>query len=412
MEIKKFTSDIIQNIIDNKIEKIIINLTKNYPIPILPDTIKIIIIGDRDIDFVNIPILDLPMFNCINRTSIFNHPLYYLPNNLTHLVFLENSDFNHPIDNLPLTLEFLELNGYFNYPLNNLPDNLKYLKIGGDFSHPLDNLPDNLKYLIIRGSFSHPLNNLPENLNYLLITLNSYNYNLDNLPSELKYLNIFLFDIFNGDFNNLPKKLEYLNITSYSYGFYKKKLDLLPNNLKYLGCNFDSGNNSNILDNLPNSLEELNIYYNLSLESLPNSIKILKIHNKYNKSLNLLPNSIEELELHSQKDINFGVLPKSITKLTLSNCDIHNINEIKIMYNLKFLHILFCKNKIEINYLPESLEYLEILWTPTTPYENCSVDSEILINNIPPNLKKIKTIKTNKYINDYLIKKPDLIIEY
>ena len=53
---------------------------------------------------------------------------------------------------------------------------------------------------------------------------------------------------------------------------------------------------------------------------------------------------------------------------------------------------------MEINILPESLEYLEI--------------EEVKINHIHSNLKIIKTVKNNKYILDYLNKNPDLIIEY
>ncbi len=351
MEIKEFTPEIIQNIIDNRIEKIIISSTYNSPLPILPDTIKIIIFGDRDIDFVNTPYNKIKLWN--DGIINFNHPINCLPKYLTHLVFLDYCEFNHPVNNLPSTLEFMSLSGYFNHPLNNLPTNLKYLSL----------------------------------------VLEKYDYDLDNLPNGIKHLKLH-FNKYNGDFDSLPQELEYLYIN----GYYKKKLDSLPNNLKYLDCEYFHSNVLNVIDNLPNSLEQLSVVDNVLLETLPNSIKILKIDKYYKGTLDLIPNSIEELVLRGQENINFSVLPKSIIKLTLRLCNNYNVNNIIQLYNLKSLHILDYRNNIkEIDYLPDSLEYLEI-------YE------EILINNFPPNLKSILTKKTNKYIDDYLNIKPDLVI--
>ena len=55
------------------------------------------------------------------------------------------------------------------------------------------------------------------------------------------------------------------------------------------------------LDNLPNSIEEINfgLHFNLELNNLPNSIKIIKFNfnSEYNKELNNLPFQLEILEL-------------------------------------------------------------------------------------------------------------------
>jgi hypothetical protein len=56
-----------------------------------------------------------------------------------------------------------------------------------------------------------------------------------------------------------------------------------------------------LIDNLPNSIEELNlgIYFNLPLDNLPSSIKSIKFdkQSKYNKQLLNLPSLLEILEL-------------------------------------------------------------------------------------------------------------------
>ena len=65
-----------------------------------------------------------------------------------------------------------------------------------------------------------------------------------------------------------------------------------------------------MIDNLPNSIEELYLleYFNLELNNLPNSIKLISVHekSKYNKELNNLPSSLEKLYLPDKynKEIN------------------------------------------------------------------------------------------------------------
>jgi hypothetical protein len=89
------------------------------------------------------------------------------------------------------------------------------------------------------------------------------------------------------------------------------------NKLKYLelGCNFNQPielppnikilklncNNIHLVENLSNSIEELNFGYdfNLELNNLPSSIKIIRFDKSshYNEKLNCLPKSLEILEL-------------------------------------------------------------------------------------------------------------------
>jgi hypothetical protein len=60
-------------------------------------------------------------------------------------------------------------------------------------------------------------------------------------------------------------------------------------------------NNISLIDNLPNSIEELNLglFFNLPLDNLQSSIKSIKFdkESKYNKPLLNLPSLLEILEL-------------------------------------------------------------------------------------------------------------------
>jgi len=72
----------------------------------------------------------------------------------------------------------------------------------------------------------------------------------------------------------------------------------IPPNIKKLNLNY---NNINLIDNLPNGIEELEFgcSFNLPLTNLLNSIKIISfnVNSKYDKELNNLPNFLEKLYL-------------------------------------------------------------------------------------------------------------------
>lgn len=53
---------------------------------------------------------------------------------MTTLILGES--FNNPIDNLPLTLKYLELGKKFNQPIDNLPHSLTHLKISCSYKLP------------------------------------------------------------------------------------------------------------------------------------------------------------------------------------------------------------------------------------------------------------------------------------
>ncbi len=110
----------------------------------------------------------------------------------------------------------------------------------------------------------------------------------------------------------------------------------LPLGLKYLKLN---SNNQYFIDNLVNSIEELelDIYFNLELNNLPNNIIKLKFHrnSSYNKNLNSLTDTIEFIQLPKNYDKKIFHIPKSL-------------KTIRCHYSYKFINDLKKKNiKIE-----------------------------------------------------------------
>jgi hypothetical protein len=102
----------------------------------------------------------------------------------------------------------------------------------------------------------------------------------------------------------------------------------LPLGLKYLKLNTD---NEYIIDNLVNTIEELEFgeNFNLKLENLPNSIKQISLNNVYyNQDLNLLPVSIEFIALPYYYHKKIYHIPKSLKRIKCSQ-DYIFINDYK-----------------------------------------------------------------------------------
>jgi hypothetical protein len=81
-------------------------------------------------------------------------------------------------------------------------------------------------------------------------------------------------------------------------------------------------NNEYNIENLVDTIEELELgqYFNLELNNLPNSIKIIKFteYAYYNKELNSLVDSIEYLKLPPYYDKKILCVPKSLKKIRCS----------------------------------------------------------------------------------------------
>ena len=112
----------------------------------------------------------------------FNQSVNNLPSNLTHLKF--SWDFSQQIDNLP-NIVYLSVSN--NLSLDNLPNSLKELVLGLDFNLELNNLPNQLKKISIRNVnlYDKELNNLPESVELIELPI-GYDKKLSKLPKNLK----------------------------------------------------------------------------------------------------------------------------------------------------------------------------------------------------------------------------------
>lgn len=89
----------------------------------------------------------------------------------------------------------------------------------------------------------------------------------------------------------------------------------LPSNLIYLGLKC---NNSCILNNLPNGIEDLELCVDIPLDNLPTGIKKIKLfNNNYPFELNNLPNTIELLKIPNNYKLKIKHYPN--LKIFISN---------------------------------------------------------------------------------------------
>ena len=123
-----------------------------------------------------------------------------------------------------------------------------------------------------------------------------FNQPLANSLDKLINLRVLTFDFeFNQQITNSLEKL--INLQQLTLGYeFKQKLEI-PFNINVL--NLDC-NNQYLIENLPNSIEEIELgdYFDLKLDNLPSSMRIIRIKNaKYNWELNNLPKFLEKLVL-------------------------------------------------------------------------------------------------------------------
>lgn len=148
----------------------------------------------------------------------------------------QNSEFNEPLNNLPTSLEWLEIHSLeFNQPLANLPPNLKVLIFGQNriwnyydgYYHSLDGLPSSLEVL-----------HFPECMS---LDGKQYLANLINLPSSLKILRIPRVMPNDMNYDCLPDTIEIIEWFEFRKCY--KQISRFPANLKKILCYFDNINN-------------------------------------------------------------------------------------------------------------------------------------------------------------------------
>lgn len=180
------------------------NPASDQSVNLLPSSLELLHLGSHFNQKVQSLLQLVAVLQCVHCILRSRVQLWDNPPVKTNKFYLQ-------IDNLPSSLKCLilgERGKIFNQPLNNLPPSLDRLELAGTITHPIDNLPDSITQLIFGGSFNLPINHLPASLNLLL--LQGFDHPLTNLPPNLKTLDVG--ESFTHPLDNLPKGLKNLSV--------------------------------------------------------------------------------------------------------------------------------------------------------------------------------------------------------
>ena len=220
------------------------------------------------------------------------------------------SNNNENIFEIPISIEFLQLNSSFDDNKIRLPEKLKVLKFGDKFNK-LINYPNELFYLEYGDKFNSPIENLPPSLEFLIFG-KSFNQSVDYLGSKLKFL--CLGENFYQQLDNLPNSLEALFLSNYS----SYELNNLPFGLiefinfgeNYVFKNFTireilkiSNINDIIirkkiyLDNgLDEKKHEIDIKEKILLKNLPSNLEYMYLSNEIIHGIDKIPSKIKGIK--------------------------------------------------------------------------------------------------------------------
>ena len=374
--------------------------------------------------------------------------------NMKNLLYI-NYNINFPIENI---LEYIpnikgiviKNNKILNGDIFSKLYNLSYLKICDCYKHDLNKIifPDTLKHLDIHSKNYDKLreNILPPNLEYLYVDMRYSYFKIENfsIPNSLKFLmknyefvtkiNEFSKnDIIRINNNNHPIKNSIKQTITINNNTLIKDL-LLPNS-EIIDFNFDQISENNKInklsipnvkilrlqgkydydidtDTLPDNLRHLYISYGYKKKILEGTFKKLK-NLKYlifdhESSMNLsrcndIPKTLKYFYSYSACDKNnLDLLLKESQGLEYMDIEYTKNIDKNTFYNaksLKYLTIRDFKHKININSLPENLEYLYL----SLNYSNNKIF----------NKKVFKHLKNLKYIFfNYKQKFDDDIFKY
>lgn len=293
------------NSIDNNRDKLFFNNKQynlltilNTQIPInftfnMIDNIDYIFLGSEDI-FSNrskiykylcgfIPNYD--MFNMIFRDLTKNFGFMVIDNknknkSLSERIFWYNPYFD-PIyfyKSMKIKKSYCYCNISNNYLSNNNDDiivinvnNIKLithitiLEFIINFDEYIDCLPSNITKIILSSNYNKNINNLPLFLNELTL-LQKFNKKLNKLPLNLLKLN---YDC-EANITFLPFTVKELTI----YENYKGNLDFLPESVEILNLH----NYTKVINDLPSSVKQINVFSNTSSNTISNNNNINKIY--------------------------------------------------------------------------------------------------------------------------------------
>lgn len=182
----------------------------------------------------------------------FNMDISLIPENITTIIFNQNSLFNKEIKNLHSGVKKIVFGNNFNQNLDYLPDGIEELEFYPEslFNSDLSNLPSSIKKITVGGNYNLSLNCLPNGLEYLKIC-SSYDKEIQVFPTALKYL--FFYNV----------NFTVWNVNEYDKPISKEFIYPIPN--------------------LPQNLIEIKYPRNYShpIDKLPTSIKIIHLPNDY-----------------------------------------------------------------------------------------------------------------------------------
>jgi hypothetical protein len=173
----------------------------------------------------------------------------------------ENTEYNYSLDNLPESLEWLEIHPMgFNQPVNNLPANLKVLIFSQNriwnyyngYQHSIDNLPPSLEVLYLPEFLIWNENKVDETYSQSCQSNQSI---LENLPPNLRILNISEFMPDNINYNSLPDSIEIIHWRNFPDCY--KEITRFPTNLKKIQIIYDNDEIEQYFNNAPFTIEVL-----------------------------------------------------------------------------------------------------------------------------------------------------------
>jgi hypothetical protein len=294
------------------------------------------------------------------------------------------------INSLPSNLKKLTFHGYIAEELDVDLPRLEYLDISYNTIKIIKRLPKTLKTLIMRDSKKlSNLNNIPSTLNILDLS-DSYELEIDTFPDNIKHLEIEKCNYIK--LPELPSKLEYLNCSRNNLTVIPQlpetliklecdhnqivSLPELPSQLVKIKCSNNrltsfpmlgdnitainiNNNDIKLIRSVPSNLVKLHCRNcNLSiLPELPMALKKLHCGDNYLTSLPVLPDKLTELEIEGNPIYKIQTLPISLRVLDISNCRFPSLPDLPA-----FLQSLICDGislKERVN-LPSNIERLSI----------------------------------------------------
>jgi hypothetical protein len=329
----------------------------------------------------------------------FNNSIDNLLNGISYLKL--GYSFNQSIDNLPSSVIYLKLGDSFNQQIDYLPSSITHLILGNSFNQKIDDLPINLLFLSLGNNFNNPINNLPNSLVRLELA-NDFNQFVHKLPNDLIHLklNIKSFDSDN-IINKFVKKLTKLNITV-------EKIKLLTNVKKItLGDNFNFD-----LDSFSDSVEIINFgkgFYKKKINKLPKNIKeiIISEPSQYDLVDDKYKNLITKYDYGNNLNKEIKKIPESIEQISISNP--YHINHLPEQYRHKIKNLKIFKNTFDLSKIPDFISYVIIgeefilpldLLPDTIKIIKLQCEYNTPINKLPKQIEKIyiERIKQKKLI--------------